>query len=322
MNPSERLQYLVEKQEQDLRLDVFLARRAPSLSRSRVQRLIAEGAVRAGDRPVKASHRVREGETITCELAPVDECDVAPEDIPLSIIYEDPSLLVVDKPAGMVVHPAAGHHRGTLVHGMLFHCRDLSGIGGVMRPGIVHRLDKDTSGLLVAAKSDRAHQALTEQFKRRLVKKTYLALVYGDLKENQGLIDLPVGRHPQDRKKMSTQSRRGREASTRWRVRERYGAATLLEVDIETGRTHQIRVHLHAVGHPVVGDGVYGSARRANAVDDPAIRNALKGMKRQALHAARLSFGHPLTGELLAFSSPPPPDIANLCDRLRLLTGR
>ncbi|MDO9558897.1 MAG: RluA family pseudouridine synthase [Syntrophales bacterium] len=322
MNPAQRQTYIVETGEQGLRLDVFLSRRDPSLSRSRVQRLIAQDAVRAGGRSVRSSHKVRKGETIDCEIATADEYDVVPEDIPLSVIYEDASLLVVDKPAGMVVHPAAGHHQGTLVHAMLFHCWDLSGIGGVLRPGIVHRLDKDTSGLLVAAKSDRAHQALTEQFKRRQVKKTYLALAYGDVREDRGLIDLPVGRHPQDRKKMSTQSRRGREAATRWQVQERYGAATLLEVDIETGRTHQIRVHLHAIGHPVVGDGVYGGARRVNAVAEPSLRAVLKTMKRQALHAAHLSFSHPLTGELLAFSSSPPADMAQLCKALRRLTDR
>ncbi|PKN60706.1 MAG: RluA family pseudouridine synthase [Deltaproteobacteria bacterium HGW-Deltaproteobacteria-11] len=322
MNPEQRQTYIVETGEQGLRLDVFLARRDPSLSRSRVQRLIEQGAVRSGGRPVRPSHKVRKGETIDCAIAPANEYDVVPEDIPLSVIYEDASLLVVDKPAGMVVHPAAGHHQGTLVHAMLFHCWDLSGIGGVLRPGIVHRLDKDTSGLIMAAKSDRAHQALTEQFKLRQVKKTYLALAYGDVKEDQGLIDLPVGRHPQDRKKMSTQSRRGREAATRWQVQERYGAATLLEVDIETGRTHQIRVHLHAIGHPVVGDSVYGGARRVNAVAEPLLRAVLKTMKRQALHSAHLSFSHPLTGDALAFSSSPPADMAQLCDALRRLTGQ
>ncbi len=322
MNPAQRHTYIVETGEQGQRLDVFLARRDPSLSRSRVQRLIQQDAVRAGGRPVRSSHKVREGETIDCEIAPADEYDVVPEDIPLSVIYEDSSLLVVDKPAGMVVHPAAGHRQGTLVNAILFHCRDLSGIGGLLRPGIVHRLDKDTSGLLMVAKSDRAHQALAQQFKLRQVTKTYLALAYGDVKEDQGLIDLPVGRHPQDRKKMSTRSSRGREAATRWQVQERYGAATLLEVDIETGRTHQIRVHLHAIGHPVVGDSVYGDAPRANTVKEPALRTALKTMKRQALHAAHLSFSHPLTGEPLAFSSSPPADMAQLCNALRRLTNR
>ena len=322
MNQAQRHTYVVGEGDQDLRLDVFLSRCDPSLSRSRVQQLIQQGAVRVGSRPVRASIRVRQGETIHCEIPPANKYDVEPEDIPLSVIYEDESLLVVDKPSGMVVHPAAGHHQGTLVNAILFHSKDLSGIGGVLRPGIVHRLDKDTSGLLVVAKSDRAHQALTEQFRQRLVKKTYMALVYGDVKGDQGMIDLPVGRHPEDRKKMSTRSRRGREAATRWQMKERFGVATLLKVDIETGRTHQIRVHLHAIGHPVVGDSVYGDARRANAVKEPALRTTLKGMKRQALHAAHLSFSHPLTGEPLSFSSPTPADMAKLCKALRLLTDR
>jgi 23S rRNA pseudouridine1911/1915/1917 synthase len=322
MNPTQRQTYVVGEGDQDLRLDVFLSRRDPFLSRSRVQKLIEQGAVRVGSRPVRASHKVRKGETIDCEIAPADEYDVVPEDIPLSVIYEDASLLVVDKPAGMVVHPAAGHHQGTLVNAILFHSQDLSGIGGVLRPGIVHRLDKDTSGLLVVAKSDRAHQALMEQFRQRLVKKTYMVVVYGDVKGDQGRIDLPVGRHPEDRKKMSTGSRRGREAATRWQMIERFGVATLLKVDIETGRTHQIRVHLHAIGHPVVGDSIYGGTRRANAVKEPALRTTLKGMKRQALHAAQLSFSHPLTGEPLAFSSSPPADMAQLCNTLRQLTDR
>lgn len=317
MNQAQRHTYVVGEGDQDLRLDVFLSRRDPSLSRSRVQQLIQQGAVRVGSRPVRASIRVRQGETIHCEIPPANEYDVEPEDIPLSVIYEDESLLVVDKPSGMVVHPAAGHHQGTLVNAILFHSKDLSGIGGVLRPGIVHRLDKDTSGLLVVAKSDRAHQALTEQFRQRLVKKTYMALVYGDVKGDQGMIDLPVGRHSQDRKKMSTRSRRGREAVTRWQMKERFGVATLLKVDIETGRTHQIRVHLHAIGHPVVGDSVYGDARRANAVKEPALRTTLKGMKRQALHAANLSFSHPLTGEWLTFAAPLPADMGDLCRLLK-----
>lgn len=321
MNPSQRQTYVVGAGEQGIRLDLFIARRDLSLSRSRVQHLIAQGVVRIGNHPGRPSRKVRIGEIITCDIAPAREDELSAEAVPLSVIYEDPSMIVVDKPAGMVVHPAAGHHRGTLVHALLFHCRDLSGIGGVLRPGIVHRLDKDTSGLLVAAKSDLAHQALAGQFKHRLIQKRYLAVAYGDLREDQGVIDLPVGRHPQDRKKMSTRSRRGRDAVTRWQVKERYGAATLLEVDIETGRTHQIRVHLHAIGHPVVGDSVYSGARRANALADASLRTPLKTMKRQALHAESLSLNHPLTGERLVFSSPPPVDMAQLCDALRLLTG-
>ena len=241
-----------------------------------------------------------------------------PEAIPLTILYEDSSLLVIDKPAGMVVHPAAGHAGGTLVNALLHHCRDLSGIGGVLRPGIVHRLDKGTSGLLVAAKSDAAHWGLAGQFKRHEVKKTYLALVYGNPRADGGRIEAAVGRHPTDRKKMSTQSRRGRDAVSLWRVRERFGpAALLLEVDIETGRTHQIRVHLTDLGYPVVGDRVYGGAGRIRSVEDAAIRSRMKELDRQALHAWRLSFIHPVTGEALSFSSPLPEDIASLCAFLK-----
>jgi len=308
--------YIVGEEERNVRLDVFLSRRDPSLSRSQVQRLIEQGAIRVGNHPAKASYKVREGDEILCEIPPADACDVTPQDLPLTVLYEDEALLVVDKSAGMVVHPAPGHLQGTLVNAILFHCRDLSGIGGVLRPGIVHRLDKDTSGLLVVAKSDRAHQALTGQFKKRQVKKNYLALVYGDIKGEQGVIDLPVGRHTEDRKKMSTRSHRGRDAVSRWQVKERYGAATLLQVEIDTGRTHQIRVHLHALGYPVVGDSVYGNVRRADGVANPVQRAVLKRMKRQALHAACISFSHPLTGAWLTFAAPLPEDMRDLCHLL------
>ena len=217
MNQSQRREYSVGSDEKGLRLDLFLSRRDPFLSRSQVQKLIERGAVRVADHPAKAGQRLREGETVHCEIPPVADYDVLPEDIPLPVIYEDESILVVDKPTGMVVHPAAGHHQGTMVNAILFHCRDLSGIGGVLRPGIVHRLDKDTSGLMIVAKSDRAHQVLTDQFRKRQIQKTYQALVYGNMKVDQGFIDLPVGRHPVDRKKMSTCSRRGKEAMTHWR---------------------------------------------------------------------------------------------------------
>jgi 23S rRNA pseudouridine1911/1915/1917 synthase len=317
MNQSQRREYSVGSDEKGLRLDLFLSRRDPFLSRSQVQKLIERGAVRVADHPAKAGQRLREGETVHCEIPPVADYDVLPEDIPLPVIYEDESILVVDKPTGMVVHPAAGHHQGTMVNAILFHCRDLSGIGGVLRPGIVHRLDKDTSGLMIVAKSDRAHQVLTDQFRKRQIQKTYQALVYGNMKVDQGFIDLPVGRHPVDRKKMSTCSRRGKEAMTHWRVCERYGEATLLHLNIETGRTHQIRVHLNAIGHPVVGDSVYGGTKRVHTIGDPVLRSALKGIKRQALHAAHLCFNHPITGNLMTFSSSLPEDMVSVCEVLR-----
>ena len=317
MNQSQRREYSVGSDEKGLRLDLFLSRRDPFLSRSQVQKLIERGAVRVADHPAKAGQRLREGETVHCEIPPVADYDVLPEDIPLPVIYEDESILVVDKPTGMVVHPAAGHHQGTMVNAILFHCRDLSGIGGVLRPGIVHRLDKDTSGLMIVAKSDRAHQGLTDQFRKRQIQKTYQALVYGNMKVDQGFIDLPVGRHPVDRKKMSTCSRRGKEAMTHWRVCERYGEATLLHLNIETGRTHQIRVHLNAIGHPVVGDSVYGGTKRVHTIGDPVLRSALKGIKRQALHAAHLCFNHPITGNLMTFSSSLPEDMVSVCEVLR-----
>jgi 23S rRNA pseudouridine1911/1915/1917 synthase len=215
----------------------------------------------------------------------------------------------------MVVHPAAGNFRGTLVNALQFHCRNLSGIGGVMRPGIVHRLDKGTSGLMVIAKSDEAHRRLSEQFKRRLVSKRYTALVHGNVRQDEGIVDAPVGRHPVERKKMSTASRRGKAALTRWKVLERFGAFTLLEAKIETGRTHQIRVHLSALGHPVVGDSVYGGSKRI--VESTALRATLKKLSRQALHAGRLSFAHPITGKGMTFESPLPEDIAVVCEILR-----
>ncbi len=317
MNAPRQRTYVAGEEDNSLRLDLFLTRRDPSLSRSQIRRLIDGGHVRVGAHPAKASHRLRAGDTVFVEAPAATECDVIPQDIPLSVIYEDESILVVDKPAGMVVHPAAGHARDTLVNAILFHCRDLSGIGGVLRPGIVHRLDKDTSGLLVVAKSDRAHQALADQFKRRGIQKTYQALVHGNVTEDRGVVELPVGRHPVDRKKMSTRSRRGRDAVTHWRVCERFGAATFLELDIETGRTHQIRVHLNALGHPVVGDSVYGGTKKIRTVENPGTRAALQAMKRQALHAARLRFAHPVRGDVMAFTSPLPADMAALREALR-----
>jgi 23S rRNA pseudouridine1911/1915/1917 synthase len=310
--------FTVSVNEGGMRLDVFLARQDIALSRSQVQRLIDEKRVRVNDDTEKASFKLRAGDTVILTQDAPKDYHVFPEDIPLSIVYEDPSIVVVDKPAGMVVHPAAGHFQGTLVNAILHHCRDLSGIGGFLRPGIVHRLDKDTSGLIVVAKSDSAHQELAKQFKEHLVRKIYKAIVFGDVEGEEGIVDSPVGRHPVDRKKMSTKSRRGKEALTRWSVAERYGTLTLLDVEIETGRTHQIRVHLHSAGHPVLGDNVYGnSAKRLQNIHEPLLRSKLREMKRQALHAWRLEFQHPATHRRLEFVSDLPQDMEKIRAFLR-----
>jgi 23S rRNA pseudouridine1911/1915/1917 synthase len=241
------------------------------------------------------------------------------EPLDLDIIFEDPDLLVVNKPAGLVVHPAAGHATGTLVHGILYHCPDLEGIGGEKRPGIVHRLDKDTSGILIVAKNSRAHHDLSRQFKSRSIHKHYLALVAGSPKSDKGSIDLPVGRHPVDRKKMSTRSKRGRDALTIWHVRERFRGTTLLDIEIKTGRTHQIRVHCQAAGFPIVGDPVYGRKRALNQMvaGYPALQVVLKMIDRQMLHAHAIGFSHPADGRALSFEAPLPEDMAGLVEQLR-----
>ncbi len=311
--------YAVTADGEDVRLDVYLTGRGrdAGLSRSQIRKAVEEGRVLVNGRRVKAGHRLREGDAVELAIPEPVPLDVQPEAIPLSVLFEDEHLLVVDKPAGMVVHPAAGHSSGTLVHALLHHCRDLSGIGGVLRPGIVHRLDRDTSGLLLVAKTDGAHRGLAAQFRERSIDKTYLAVVLGAPPADAGEVLLPVGRHPSDRKKMSTRSSRGRDAVTRWRVRERFGVATLLEVGLLTGRTHQIRVHLASQGYPVLGDTVYGRSGLLKSVSDMETRSILRGMKRQALHAARIAFRHPLQGVPLSFESLLPADMAGLCEALR-----
>lgn len=309
-------EFTILPHETGARLDVFLSGKDLDLSRSQVRRVVDEGLVRVNLVHPKVSYRLKERDVVTFQRREPNPDRALPQDIPLNIIYEDTHILVIDKPAGMVVHPAAGNQQGTLVNALLFHCRDLSGIGGVLRPGIVHRLDKHTSGLLVVAKSDVAHRGLASQFKQHQVRKIYKALVYGNPREDEGIIDVPVGRHPTDRKRMSTRSRRGKDALTCWRVLERYGTATLLAVDIKTGRTHQIRVHLNAAGYPVVGDNVYGIPGRANAVENTLLRAKLKAMKRQALHASEIGFAHPVSHEKLSFFLPLPDDMSKLCDYL------
>ncbi|MDX9708997.1 MAG: RluA family pseudouridine synthase [Trichloromonas sp.] len=296
------------------RLDRFLAEQLPELSRSQLKILIADGRVQLGGQPGKASFRLKGGEAVTVIIPPPEPAAAQPQDLPLTILYEDSRLIVVDKPAGLVVHPAAGHREGTLVNALLHHCRDLAGIGGELRPGIVHRLDKDTSGVMVATKDDAAHQHLAAQFKVHSITRRYLALIHGLPTAAAGTIDLPIGRHPVQRKKMSTQSRAGRRAVTHWRVLRRYAAdgLALVELTLETGRTHQIRVHLSESRMPVVGDPVYGGSQRGKALADPELRNLVRALGRQALHARLLGFIHPESGAYLEFQSPLPADMADL----------
>lgn len=288
--------------ESGTRLDVFLAARQEGLSRSRLRELLDRGLVSVGGKQAKASYRVKGGEEVSLEVPPPRETAVQPEDIPLDIVFEDRDIIVINKPVGMVVHPAAGHSRGTLVNALLYHCRDLSGIGGERRPGIVHRLDKDTSGLLVAAKNDEAHQSLAAQLKERTMQRVYYALVHGMIQEGGATIEAPIGRHPRDRKKMAVT--RGREAVTSFTVLERAPGYTFLRLELKTGRTHQVRVHLAFIGYPVVGDQVYGPAR------------SRAGLPGQALHAGNLGFSHPATGQSLVLKAPLPGFFHDLLEAL------
>jgi len=320
--PLERYTFRVEPDEIPVRLDVFVATRLPSLSRSSVQRLIAGGWVRRNGEPAKANTRLRAGDRVEVEIPPLEPSSVEAEPIPLSIVYEDGDVIVVDKPAGMVVHPAAGVSSGTLVNALLYHCSDLAGVGGVERPGIVHRLDRDTSGLLVVAKNDRSHRSLASQFRAHTAERVYAALVVGS-PPDAGVVDAPVGRSPRDRTRMTVGGWGSRDAVTRFVVRERFafpgfGTFAYLDVHLETGRTHQVRVHLAHIGFPVVGDPIYGGgARRALRESPPNVRGSLESVHRQLLHARRLCFEHPRTGERLTFDSPLPADFQRVLDALR-----
>ncbi len=312
----------VRPSDEGKRLDVLLASVLSDCTRTFVAGMITDGHVRVDGRAKKPGYRVKSGETISGAIPEPVPIEFKPEPIPINIIYEDDYIVVVNKQPGLVVHPAPGHFSGTLVNGLLYHCPDLGGIGGELRPGIVHRLDKDTSGTLVVAKNDAAHTHLSRQFKSRKVKKEYLALVHGHMKSATGSIKLPIGRHPVDRKRMSTVSPRGRTAETEWKTRERYEGFALLEVHLKTGRTHQIRVHCSALHHPIVGDKVYGSRKpektiAANRRQSEKILQILKSVKRQMLHAWRLGFRHPHTGEGVSFESPLPEDMASTLQRIR-----
>ena len=274
-----------------LRVDVFLAGCLPELTRSAVQRLLAEGSVTCGGAPVRKNARTEAGAVYAVTLPEARPVETAAQDIPLDIVYEDGDVLVINKPKGLVVHPAAGHADGTLVNALLHHCGDsLSGIGGEKRPGIVHRIDKDTSGLIIAAKNDAAHAALAAQLKDHSLARTYVCLVCGRIRDDAGTIDAPIGRHPTDRKKMAVTQKNSRSAVTHWRVLERFAAYTLVECRLETGRTHQIRVHMAYRGHPILGDMVYGHKK-------PEL-----GQSSQCLHAKELRFVHPRTGEPVTVS--------------------
>lgn len=290
------------------RLDHYLIRQQVHPSRTFLQRLIKEGEVRVNDRVVKPHYKIRPGDHLVCRIPTPTPLDLVPESIPLDVLYEDSSIIVLNKPSGLVMHPAPGHYTGTLVHALLAHCKDLSGIGGRERPGLVHRLDKDTTGVIVVAKTDAAHRSLSQQFKTHTIVRQYQALVVGRLRKNSGTIDLAIGRDRWERKKISHRTARPREARTSYRVVERFAAAARVEVRPQTGRTHQIRVHFASLGHPILGDRVYGG-RTAVIESVPA--------DRQMLHAERLGFIHPDHQTYVEFSAPLPDDMERAVEILR-----
>jgi len=308
----------VPAEAEDQRLDLFLASQTSGASRSAIQRAINGGDITVNGKPVKPSHRLSAGEKIEGEIPESPPIEAVPENIPLDIVYEDDEIIVINKPAGMVTHPGAGVVSGTLANGLVYHFNRISHQpprrGGVSRPGIVHRLDVGTSGLIVAAKTDRAHLSLAGQFESRTVLKSYIALVYGMVKEDSGRIEAPIGRDPRSRVKMAV-VREGRPALTLYRVVERFDEFTLLDVEIKTGRTHQIRVHLGRLKHPVVADSTY-DAGRANTIKNARLRAAIAKLDRPFLHAARLSFSHPTSEEKMEFTAPLPTDLQSLLDAI------
>ena len=289
----------------DERLDLFLVRRLPDLSRSYAQRLIADGQITVDGTARKANYKLRGGEEIACTMPPAEEIEICAEDIPLDILYEDADIIVVNKARGMVVHPAAGIHTGTLVNALLWHCHDLSGINGALRPGIVHRLDKDTSGVMVAAKNDMAHHYLARQIRDKDARREYRAIVHGNIVPRAGVITGDIGRHPTDRKKMAIVRENGKPATTHFEVLERFGDYTYVSCRLETGRTHQIRVHMMSIGHPLVGDPKYTMKKNPFAIVG------------QALHSLSLSLTHPRTGKEMAFTAPLPQDMEEILHTLR-----
>lgn len=302
----EQREFVVEQETAGQRIDRFLSGEDTGLSRSALQALVADGHVLCNGRLVAKSLKLKTGDTIVLEIPDAKPIEAVPQDIPLEIVYEDEHLLVVNKPKGMVVHPAPGNPDGTMVNALLWHCAGrLSGIGGAIRPGIVHRIDKDTSGLLVVAKTDAAHQALTEQMSVHSIHRVYHAVVYGNLKEDTGFVEAPIGRDPKDRKKMAVTQQNSKYAYTGWQVLERFGNFTYIACKLKTGRTHQIRVHMASIGHPLAGDAVYGP------------KNCIRSLNGQCLHAKELGFVHPATGEWMQFDSSLPDWFQDYLSRLR-----
>jgi len=309
--------FTISSSDAGLRLDAVVSTYVPDCSRSHAARLIRDGLVWLNTDLKKPGYRVKTGDRVEVELPPPAVVSFEPELLDLNVLYEDADIIVINKPSGLVVHPAPGHYSGTLVNGLLHHCPDLAPIAGEIRPGIVHRLDKDTSGSIIVAKNPASLEHLAVQFKARTVVKNYLALVYGDLSPDRGEIDLPIGRHPTQRKKMSVASRHPRPALSLWKVRSRLGACNLLEIEIKTGRTHQIRVHCAAIHHPIIGDSLYGGRTGSQyRRQDPKLDALSRGVKRQMLHAWRLSVDHPRTSERMTFESPMAEDMQAFLDGL------
>lgn len=302
-----QINFEVLSEDADSRIDRYLAQQMPDQSRSFLQKLIREEQITVNGRPVKANYRLQPEDQVLVIVPDPQLPDILPENIPLDILYEDSDVLVINKPKGMVVHPAAGHYTNTVVNAVMYHCQgNLSGINGVMRPGIVHRIDRDTTGAIVICKNDQAHQSLAQQLKEHSITRSYRAIVWNNLKEDEGTIDRPIGRHPVDRKKMAVNEKNGKTAVTHYRVLERFGRFTYIECRLETGRTHQIRVHMASIGHPLLGDEVYG----------PSGKQPFR-LQGQCLHAMTLGFLHPSTGEYVEFEAPLPEYFTQLLKNFR-----
>lgn len=314
---AQKVQFTVSAEENGRRLDIMLVEKVTTLSRSLAQKAINDRKVWVNRKQQKQSYRVSSGDVIEIYIPAPIRLQAEPEDIALEILYEDPWIVVVNKPAGMVVHPACGNYSGTLVNALLYHCKELSGIGGVIRPGIVHRLDKGTSGVLVVAKNDRAHRHLSEQFKKHTVQRTYKALVLGDMQRGSGTIKSLIGRDRANRQKMSAHPKRGREAITHWEVIDNFGDLTMVMARLETGRTHQVRVHLSNLGYPIVGDSVYGSSKRLRMIQFKDVQDILKQIKRPLLHASTLRFTHPEKMMDMFFEVPLPDDFSRVLSLIR-----